>query len=153
MAHPKVPVNFSTPRRAASHGRFGDSLIAFLSPQAQAHLASKDNVLATINPLTGLPEYADISEEDELDLTSGDNSSNIGTAIDYSEGSESTAGELASTDGETTFGQFAANEAGPAHINPAEYASLQKAGYAPQILSSNFGNFDDINFVNPNAPI
>ena len=73
MAHPKVPVNFSTPRRAASHGRFGDSLIAFLSPQAQAHLASKDNVLATINPLTGLPEYADISEEDELDLTSGVN--------------------------------------------------------------------------------
>lgn len=64
MAHPKVPVNFSTPRRAASHGRFGDSLIAFLSPQAQAHLASKDNVLATINPLTGLPEYADISEEE-----------------------------------------------------------------------------------------
>ena len=65
MAHPKVPVNFSTPRKAASHGRFGDSLIAFLSPQAQAHLASKDNVLATINPLTGLPEYADISEEDD----------------------------------------------------------------------------------------
>ena len=64
MAHPKAPVNFSTPRRAASHGRFGDSLIAFLSPQAQAHLASKDNVLATINPLTGLPEYADISEEE-----------------------------------------------------------------------------------------
>ena len=85
--------------------------------------------------------------------TSGDNSSNIGTAIDQSEGSESTAGELASTDGETTFGQYAANEAGPAHINPAEYASLQAAGYAPQILSSNFGNFDDIQYVNPNAPI
>ena len=73
MAHSKAPVNFSTPRKAASHGRFGDSLIAFLSPQAQAHLASKDNVLATINPLTGLPEYADISEDDELDLTSGVN--------------------------------------------------------------------------------
>ena len=63
MAHPKKSVNFSTPRNASKHGRFGDSLIAFLSPQAQAHLASKDNVLATINPLTGLPEYADISEE------------------------------------------------------------------------------------------
>ena len=66
MAHPKKSVNFSTPRNASKHGRFGDSLIAFLSPQAQAHLASKDNVLATINPLTGLPEYADISEEDSF---------------------------------------------------------------------------------------
>ena len=66
MAHPKKSVNFSTPRNASKHGRFGDSLIAFLSPQAQAHLASSDNVLATINPLTGLPEYADISEEDSF---------------------------------------------------------------------------------------
>ena len=63
MAHPKAPVNFSTPRNASKHGRFGDSLIAFLSPEAQAHLASKDNVLGTINPLTGLPEYADITAE------------------------------------------------------------------------------------------
>ena len=85
--------------------------------------------------------------------TSGDNSSNMGTAIDHSDNSQSTAGELAATDGETTFGQFAANEAGPAHINPSEYASLQQAGYAPPILSSNFGNFDDINYVNPNMPI
>jgi len=66
MAHPKAPVNFSTPRNASKHGRFGDSLIAFLSPEAQSHLASKDNVLGTINPLTGLPEYADISEEDSF---------------------------------------------------------------------------------------
>ena len=85
--------------------------------------------------------------------TSGDSSSNMGTAIDYSDNNQSTAGELAATDGETTFGNSATNEGGPAHINPSEYASLQAAGYTPPILSSNFGNFDDIQYVNPNAPV
>jgi len=88
----------------------------------------------------------------EGSATSGDSNSNTGTSITY-DNAGSTAGELAATDGETTFGNSATNEGGPAHINPSEYASLQAAGYTPPILSSNFGNFDDIQYVNPNAPV
>jgi hypothetical protein len=84
--------------------------------------------------------------------TSGDANSNTGTTIDQSTGI-SNAHEFANTDDETEFGNSQTNEGSFAHINPAELGLLHKNGYAPPVLHTNFGNFDDIAYVNPNAPL